>query len=136
MHFSTFRSPKKEEMAGVPGEGHSDGTPAPSGGRWRVDGKYFARGNERVRSRGVTYGPFAPTAEGQPFAAPAQVVEDFARMRAGALNTIRTYHLPPEWLLQLAEEMALGVFLDIPWPKHLCFLESRQAQSDARSAVR
>jgi GT2 family glycosyltransferase len=136
MDLSTFRSPKIEEMAGAPGEGHRTGTPAPSGGRWRVDGKYFARGNERVRIRGVTYGPFAPSAEGQPFPAPAQVVEDFARMRAGALNTIRTYHLPPEWLLQLAEEMGLGVFLDIPWPKHLCFLESRQAQNHARSAVR
>ena len=32
--------------------------------RVRVDGKFFARGRERLTLRGVTYGPFAPDAHG------------------------------------------------------------------------
>ena len=35
--------------------------------RIRVHGKLFARGEERMRYRGLTYGPFAPIGDGQPF---------------------------------------------------------------------
>jgi GT2 family glycosyltransferase len=102
----------------------------------RVDGKFLARGRQRLRIQGVTYGPFAPNAFGQPFPAPAGVAADFARMRAAHINALRTYHVPPEWLLAEADEQELGVFIDVPWPKHLCFLDSEEAQRDARRSVR
>jgi GT2 family glycosyltransferase len=52
------------------------------------------------------------------------------------VNAIRTYHVPPEWLLELADERGMAVFVDVPWPKHLCFLDSARAQEHARRAVR
>ncbi len=57
-------------------------------------------------------------------------------MRAAGINTFRTYHTPPGWLFDLAAEYDLGIFLDVPWSKHLCFLDSRQAQREARQRVR
>ncbi len=110
--------------------------PAALSGRVRVDGKFFARQGQRLRIQGVTYGPFAPDADGQPFPCRAQVLKDFALMRQAGVNAFRTYHLPPEWLLDLADTQGLNVFVDVPWPKHLCFLESSAAQAHARRAVR
>jgi GT2 family glycosyltransferase len=101
-----------------------------------VDGKFLARGRQRLRVRGVTYGPFKPTADGQPFPPPATVADDFARMRAANLNALRTYHVPPEWLLTQADEQQLAVFIDVPWPKHLCFLDSEQTKREARRMVK
>ena len=66
-----------------------------TGRRVRVHGKLFARGEERMRLRGLTYGPFAPNAEGQPFPTRKCVCDDLARMQALGANSIRTYHVPP-----------------------------------------
>jgi GT2 family glycosyltransferase len=104
--------------------------------RVQVDGKFLARAGQRFRIRGVTYGPFAPDADGHQFPPADRVVGDFAEMQVIGINAIRTYHLPPEWLLQLADQCGMGVFVDVPWPKHLCFLDSVQAQQHARRAVR
>lgn len=95
--------------------------------RPRVDGKFFARGQQRLRVCGVTYGPFAPNVDGEPFPARGLVAADFEQMRSLGINAIRTYHLPPEWLLALAEEHSLFVLIDVPWAKHLCFLEASEA---------
>jgi GT2 family glycosyltransferase len=112
---------------------------AESAGVWRnqfsVDGKFFARAGRRVLVRGVTYGPFAADAEGRPFPPSDQVIADFAQMLSANINCIRTYHVPPDWLLQLADDQGMGVFIDVPWPKHLCFLDSTKAQQQAREAV-
>src|SRR5262245_18934847 len=78
--------------------------PARPGPRVRVDGKGFARGGRRLRVQGVTYGPFAPGGDGEPFPAPEQARADFAAMRAAEVNAVRAYHVPPEWLLRLADE--------------------------------
>ncbi|MHB1562034.1 MAG: glycosyltransferase, partial [Isosphaeraceae bacterium] len=102
----------------------------------RVDGKFLCRGGERHRIRGVTYGPFAPDAAGDPFPAPDRVREDFARMLDAGVNTLRTYHVPPSWLFEEAEEQGLAVFVDVPWPKHLCFLDNPRLRAEARQAVR
>jgi GT2 family glycosyltransferase len=101
-----------------------------------VAGKFFNRGGERLRVRGVTYGPFAPGDDGLPFPAPARAADDFAAMRAAGINAVRTYHLPPDWLLGHADAHGLSVFIDVPWPKHLCFLDSARAQQEARLRVR
>jgi GT2 family glycosyltransferase len=101
-----------------------------------VDGKFFARGDERLRIQGVTYGPFAKNSAGEPFPERQQAQADFESMRAASINAIRTYHLAPGWLLEAASENELSVLVDIPWSKHLCFLDSRKAQAEARQAVR
>src|SRR6516164_10079690 len=90
-------------------EGGGNGVATGAQERLRVAGKLFARGARRLRLQGVTYGPFAPDAEGQPFPTPGRAAEDFARMRAVGINTFRTYHTPPDWLFGLAAEYDLGV---------------------------
>jgi len=104
--------------------------------RVRVDGKCLTRGEHRLRVQGVTYGPFVPNGEGEPFPTRGQVADDLVRMRANGVNALRTYHLPPEWLLALAEDHGMTIFIDVPWSKHICFLQSRRAQTEARHAVR
>jgi GT2 family glycosyltransferase len=101
-----------------------------------VAGIRFTRGQHRLPIQGVTYGPFAANAEGQPFPSPERVADDFVRMRGGAINALRTYHVPPTWLLLTATEHQLSVFVDVPWPKHLCFLDCAASQAEARDAVR
>jgi GT2 family glycosyltransferase len=100
-----------------------------------VDGKALARGGKRLRVQGVTYGPFAPTSAADHFPLPERVAEDFALMRSAHINAIRTYHVPPPWLLDLADERGLNVFIDVPWRKHLCFFDCQEAQREARQAV-
>src|SRR5207249_685588 len=82
------------------------------------------RGGERLRIRGVTYGPFAPNPGGEHFPTRARTADDFDRMRDFGVNAVRTYHVPPEWFLDLADEKGMNVLVDVPWPKHLCFLDS------------
>jgi GT2 family glycosyltransferase len=120
-----------ETLAGL-----ANGVPAVAGVRVRVDGKLFAQGQERLPVCGITYGPFAPEGDGAPFPAPRVVAADFAAMRAAGINAVRTYHLPPEWLLSAAAEQAVAVFVDVPWPKHVCFLDSARVQRAARDLVR
>jgi GT2 family glycosyltransferase len=57
-------------------------------------------------------------------------------MQAAGINAIRTYHLPPEWLLAQADEQGMAVFVDVPWRKHLCFLDDADARQEARRNVR
>jgi GT2 family glycosyltransferase len=56
-------------------------------------------------------------------------------MQAIGANSIRTYHVPPRWLLDLVDTRGMTIFVDVPWPKHVCFLQSRRAQADARRTV-
>ncbi len=105
-------------------------------GRVQVTGKYFARGGKPWQALGVTYGPFPLNAQEQPFPSPERVHDDFAGMKAAGINSLRAYSVPPEWFLEQADEQGLAVFVDVPWAKHLCFLESRQASRAAREMVR
>ena len=104
--------------------------------RIRTDGRAFAQGSRRLRIQGVTYGPFAPDAFGDPFPSPPCVQRDFTLMRAAGINAIRVYHAPPSWLLEAAEEQGIALLVDIAWPKDMCFLESETYQRQAREAVR
>src|SRR5262245_55037142 len=84
----------------------------PTQQRFCVDGKQFARGGERFRVQGVTYGPFAPGPDGHPFPSPERVADDFARMGECGVNAVRTYHVPPEWFFHLADEAGVAVLVD------------------------
>ncbi len=103
--------------------------------RLRVNGKFFVRSRQRLRLHGVTYGPFAPNEAGEPFPEAERVADDFSRMQAIGINAVRTYHLPPDWVLDIAQEQGLGIFVDVPWPKHLCFLDSEDAKAEARRLI-
>jgi len=102
----------------------------------RVDGLALSFGGKRLRLQGVTYGPFAPNAAGEPLPDLEVVADDFDRMRDAGINALRTYHVPPRWLLDLADGRGMFVLVDVPWRKQLCFLESAEARKEARAAVR
>ena len=104
--------------------------------RASVDGKFFRLGERKFYAKGVVYGPFAPNAAGQPFASPEQTIRDFAQIRELGANLIRVYHVPAKWFLDLASKHQLAVLVDIPWNKHLCFLDSPDRRAEAREAVR
>ena len=75
--------------------------------------------------RGVTYGTFRPDEDGSDFPPAAAVAEDFAEMAANGVNSVRTYTVPPRWLLDLAHEHGLWVMVGIPWEQHIAFLSDR-----------
>lgn len=104
--------------------------------RLKIHGKAFRRGSRRIRINGVTYGPFAPNPDGEPFPTPERARQDLSAMCTAGINAIRTYHLPSEELLELADEAGIGILIDAPWRKHLCFLDSEAAQKEARDIVR
>lgn len=104
--------------------------------RLSVDGKFFRRGAEKFHLKGVAYGPFAPDATGEAFAAPEQTANDFLLARELGANLLRLYHVPPRWVLDLAAAHDLLLLIDIPWNKHLCFLDSAEQREAARDAVR
>src|SRR5437016_4849476 len=104
--------------------------------RVSVDGKFFRIGKKKYYVKGVAYGPFAPNAAGQPFAPPEQTAKDFAQICDLGANLVRVYHVPSKWFLDLAAKHDLRVLIDIPWNKHLCFLDSAEHRAAARAAVR
>src|SRR5262245_11953101 len=77
--------------------------------RTTVAGKFLVRGNEKLWVRGVTYGTFRPDRDGNAYGSPRFVKADFAAMAAAGLNALRTYTVPPRWLLD--EAQAHGLFV-------------------------
>src|SRR5665213_3085573 len=101
-----------------------------------VSGKFFRLNHGKFYAKGVTYGPFAPNSDGDPFASRPQTVRDFDLIRLLGANLLRVYHVPPRWVLDMAEGYRLKVLIDIPWSKHVCFLDSPALQEEACRAVR
>src|SRR5690349_15409727 len=105
--------------------------------RVSVDGKFFRLGEQKFYVKGVAYGPFTPDPqEACPFASREQTALDFNQIRNLGANVVRVYHLPPRWILDLALEHGLKLLIDIPWNKHLCFLDSPALRQEALQAVR
>ena len=95
----------------------------------RIRAKFFYAGDEKFFLKGVTYGPFAPDAEGHFVGTPERARTDFALMGELGVNVIRIYHVPPRWLLDVAAEFGLRVIISIPWTQHVEFLNERKLRS-------
>lgn len=104
--------------------------------RVTVDGKFFRAGRTKFYPKGVTYGPFAPNSEGDFFASPSHTRKDFELIARLGANLLRVYYVPPRWFLDLALEFDLRVLVDVPWNKHLCFLDETASRDAARQSVR
>src|SRR5262245_2759584 len=104
--------------------------------RVSVDGKFFRLGDEKFYVKGLSYGPFAPDGSGSRFATPEQSAKDLVQIRDLGANVIRVYHVPPQWFLDLASNVGVRLLVDIPWNKHLCFLDSEMRREEARQTVR
>ena len=101
-----------------------------------VSGKFFRVGDKKFYPKGVTYGPFPPNGQQEPFPERAKVVQDLVLLRQLGANLLRVYNVPPRWLLDLAHENDVKFLIDIPWNKHLCFLDSDTFREHARRSVR
>jgi glycosyltransferase involved in cell wall biosynthesis len=110
--------------------------PTPAFLRPFVDGKFFRAGEEKFFIKGLSYGPFARATNNDALPSREQVERDFRVITQVNGNTVRVYHPPPLWFLDLAAEHRLRVLVDITWPKHRCFLDSPKLQREARQMVR
>ncbi len=104
--------------------------------RLSCKGMAFVDGSARYFVRGVTYGPFRPASGADPFPAPSVAAGDFRHMRELGVNTVRVYHVPPPWLLELAAEWGLRLLVGVPWPSHLRFLDSSASRAEIRRTLR
>ncbi|MEO7653400.1 MAG: glycosyltransferase, partial [Bryobacteraceae bacterium] len=91
--------------------------------RPEVRGKFLFVGNQKLFIRGVTYGTFRPNDDGEQFPSVEMVRCDFELIAANGMNAVRTYTVPPRWLLDLAEENGLFVMVGLPWEQHITFLD-------------
>lgn len=98
-------------------------------------GKFFFIGEEKFFVKGVTYGTFKPASHGAPFPEREVVVQDFTLMRELGANTLRTFTVPPRWLLDLAGEYGLRVIVGIPWEEHVAFLDSPRLMREIHRTI-
>lgn len=118
------------------GMGNHDGpgTAASAARRPEVAGKFFTAGQEKLYLCGVTYGPFAPGLDGQPYVR-GRAHADFGQMARAGVNAVRLYTPPPVWLLDAAAEHGLFVLAGLAWEQHITFLDDRaRANAIARRA--
>src|SRR5713226_107708 len=87
--------------------------PATIDARPRVHGKFLFVGDEKFYVRGVTYGTFRSGADGEETYDPEVVARDFGLMAANGVNGVRTYTVPPYWLLDAAQEHGLRVMVGL-----------------------
>ena len=104
-------------------------------GKLEARGKFFFSGTEKVLLKGLTYGPFAPDGFGTQFPSRQIAGADLDLMAELGANTLRTFTVPPRWLLDLAAERRLRVLAGIPWAEHVCFLDSTELAQDIRRTV-
>ncbi|MDQ3931410.1 MAG: glycosyltransferase [Actinomycetota bacterium] len=103
--------------------GGEEATPSRAIQRPRVAGKFLTVGSEKLLVRGVSYGTFRPGIDGVDYPPPRVVRRDFKLMAASGINTVRTYTVPPRWLLDLAQAHGLYVMVGLAWEQHVAFLD-------------
>jgi O-antigen biosynthesis protein len=96
--------------------------PSATNTRPQTHGRSILAQDRKLHVRGVTYGSFGGT---NAFPTPQRAAADLAAMAASGLNALRTYDVPPRWLLDLAAENELRVLAGIPWEQHVTFLDER-----------
>ena len=94
--------------------------------RVRAAGKFLYVGDEKLWIKGITYGTFRPDPQGVQYPEPGAVDKDFAMMRANDINVVRTYTVPPRWLLDTAARHGLRVMVGLAWEQHIAFLDDRR----------
>jgi GT2 family glycosyltransferase len=136
------RSPRAVPSAGSLAEATAEDPTSASSAIRRAErarpaarGKFLYAGDEKLLVRGVTYGTFPPNAAGEDYPEPAVVEDDFKRMAANGVNSLRVYSVPPRWLLDAAERNDLRVMVDLPWEQHVTFLDDAKLARGIRRRV-
>jgi cellulose synthase/poly-beta-1,6-N-acetylglucosamine synthase-like glycosyltransferase len=103
--------------------------------RPHVQGKFIFVGTEKLHVRGVTYGTFCLHKDGNEHYDPEVVERDFTQMAANGLNAVRTYTVPPHWLLDAAQRHNLYVMVGLPWEQHVAFLDEKKCARSIEERV-
>ncbi|HEV8482697.1 MAG TPA: glycoside hydrolase family 2 TIM barrel-domain containing protein, partial [Blastocatellia bacterium] len=101
-----------------------------------VRGKFIFAGSQKLYVRGVTYGTFRPDVNGSEFHDLRLVEEDFRQIAKNGMNAIRTYTVPPPWLLDAAQQYGLRVLVGLPWEQHITFLDDKARVRSIEERVR
>ncbi len=109
---------------------------APDSARVKTAGKFFRLGGEKFFIRGITYGPFAPVADGAQLPSGDQLKRDLEKIQAFGINVLRVYHVPSEEFLFACEERALKLLVTIPWAQHIDFMARPSRRETALRTVR
>ena len=106
--------------------------------RPRVRGKFLYTGDDKFYIRGVTYGTFRPRPDGSEVPEPDVVERDFALMAGNGINALRTYSVPPRWLLDTAQRHGLRVMVGLPVERYIGFLADKKKKNapDLEALVR
>lgn len=99
-------------------------------------GKFLYVGEEKLYLHGVTYGTFRPSEEGGDYPHPARVSADFRQMAANGVNSVRTYSVPPRYLLDAAARHGLRVLIGLPWEQHIAFLSDSKVAASIERRLR
>ena len=100
-----------------------------------TEGKFLRAGDDRFLVKGVTYGTFAPDAQGYQFPSLQQAAADFRQMASLGVNTVRTYTPPRRELLDAAAREGLRVMIGLPWSQHVAFLDDRALKRTIRREI-
>ena len=102
----------------------------------RITGTRFMAGEQPFTMRAVTYGTFQPRSDGERFPERNVVKQDFDAISAAGFNTVRTYTVPPDDVVELAADWGLrllaGVFYE-DW-RYLVGASARQRRRLANAA--
>jgi GT2 family glycosyltransferase len=102
----------------------------------RATGKQFVAGLQPFTVRAVTYGTFRPRPDAERFPDRNVVKQDFDAIATAGFNTVRTYTLPPDDVVELAADWGLrllaGVYYD-DW-RYLVGASARERRDLARAA--
>lgn len=104
--------------------------------RVRTRAKFFFEGDRKYFLKGVTYGTFAPDADNYYVGPPDKALKDLGMMRAIGINTVRIYHAPPAWFLDLAQEHGIRVMVTLWWGQNVDFLSSSKRRREIFDKVR
>jgi GT2 family glycosyltransferase len=101
-----------------------------------VGGKFIYVGGEKLYVRGVTYGTFRPQEDGNEYPDPDVVERDFAQMAENGINAVRTYTVPPRWLLDAAQRHGLRLMVGLAAERYIGFLNEPKGAPDVEELVR
>ena len=104
--------------------------------RAKVKGKFIYVGDEKFYIKGVTYGTFAPAEDGLQYPPIAVVEKDFSIMAQHGINCVRTYTVPPAFLLNIALAYDIKVMVGLPWEQHITFLDSEDRKKSIVERVK
>lgn len=87
-----------------------------------VGGRFLFVGDRKFYIRGVTYGTFRPDSDGNEFPTRDVVATDFRLMAVNGVNAVRTYTVPPHWLLEEAGRNGLRVMVGLAGERYVGYL--------------